>query len=391
MSSKGEKKLVTESVRAINTTIQLSDTLSIDVYMMPDGEIRAEIGSALVLLGHAKQWFSRLRSEGSHKLKALQDLGFTGDIVVIPKKPGTREASQAQTINLTDLNALINVEALAGNKRAIVLQETFALKGLDSRFRDVFEVQQQTPDEKRGFFGLTYRESLEVLAENRTELEELRHRRIMIQTQTIPKTVTFDEFVAWYPENSVRRYELHNGVIVEMPLGTGPHSRVTGFTRDEISAEIRRLKLPYFIPGDCLLKPIRDEAGYQPDVIVLDQVALANEPRWDRESIITMGSSVRLAVEVVSTNWQDDYHFKFADYERLGIPEYWVVDYAALGGRRFVGNPKQPTLSVCQLVDGEYHVTQFREDDLIESPAFPELKLTAEQIFRAGLPPTEPS
>jgi Uma2 family endonuclease len=211
----------------------------------------------------------------------------------------------------------------------------------------------------------------------------------MIQTQT--KTVTFDEFAAWYPESSVRRYELHKGVIVEMPLGTGPHSRVTGFTRDEISAEIRRLKLPYFIPGDCLLKPIRDEAGYQPDVIVLDQVALANEPRWDRESIITMGSSVRLAVEVVSTNWQDDYHFKFADYEKLGIPEYWVVDYAALGGRRFVGNPKQPTLSVYQLVDGEYQISQFRGDDRVESLAFPELKLTASQIFRAGLPPTEPS
>ena len=211
----------------------------------------------------------------------------------------------------------------------------------------------------------------------------------MIQTQT--KTVTFDEFAAWYPENSVRRYELHKGVIVEMPLGTGPHSRVTGFTRDEISAEIRRLKLPYFIPGDCLLKPIRDEAGYQPDVIVKDQVAFANEPRWDRESIITMGSSVQLAIEVVSTNWQDDYHFKFADYEKLGIPEYWVVDYAALGGRRFVGNPKQPTLSVYQLVDGEYQISQFRGDDLIESLAFPELKLTASQIFRAGLPPTEPS
>ena len=211
----------------------------------------------------------------------------------------------------------------------------------------------------------------------------------MIQTQT--KTVTFDEFAAWYPENSVRRYELHKGVIVEMPLGTGPHSRVTGFTRDEISAEIRRLKLPYFIPGDCLLKPIRDEAGYQPDVIVLDQVAIANEPRWDRESIITMGSSVRLAVEVVSTNWQDDYHFKFADYEKLGIPEYWVVDYAALGGRRFVGNPKQPTLSVYQLVDGEYQISQFRGDDRVESLAFPELKLTASQIFRAGLPPTKPS
>ena len=36
--------------------------------------------------------------------------------------------------------------------------------------------------------------------------------------QTIPQTITFDEFAAWYPENSIRRYELHNGVIVEMPL-----------------------------------------------------------------------------------------------------------------------------------------------------------------------------
>ena len=211
----------------------------------------------------------------------------------------------------------------------------------------------------------------------------------MIQTQT--KTVTFDEFVAWYPENSVNKYELHNGVIVEMPLGTGDHSDVTGFIASEINFEIRRLQLPYSIPGDYLLKPVRNDAGYQPDVFVLDRAQLTNEPRWKKESIITMGASVRLAVEVVSTNWQDDYLVKVADYERLGIPEYWVVDYAAKGGRRFIGNPKQPTISVYQLVDGEYQISQFRGNDLVESLAFPELRLTAEQIFRAGLPPTEPS
>ena len=211
----------------------------------------------------------------------------------------------------------------------------------------------------------------------------------MIQTQT--KTVAFDEFVTWYPENSVHKYELHNGVIVEMPLGTGDHSDVMGFIRLKLSVEIDRRELPYSIPGDYLLKPVRNDAGYQPDVFVLDRAQLANEPRWKKESIITMGASVRLAVEVVSTNWQDDYLVKVADYERLGIPEYWIVDYAAKGGRRFIGNPKQPTISVYQLVDGEYQISQFRGDDRVESLAFPELKLTAEQIFRAGLPPTEPS
>jgi Uma2 family endonuclease len=209
--------------------------------------------------------------------------------------------------------------------------------------------------------------------------------------QTIAKTVTFDEFVARYPENSISRYELHNGVIVEIPLGTGDRSGVTGFTRDEISAEIRRLKLPYFIPSDCLLKPVRDKAGYQPDIVVLYKSVFANEPRWKKESIVIMGSSVRLAVEVVSTNWRDDYHFKFADYEEMGIPEYWIADYLGLGGRKFIGSPKQPTLSVCQLVDGEYQIKQFRGDDTVESLAFPELSLTAEQIFQAGLPLTEQS
>jgi Uma2 family endonuclease len=209
--------------------------------------------------------------------------------------------------------------------------------------------------------------------------------------QTIPKTITFDEFVAWIPENSVRRYELHNGVIIEMPLGTGDHSAVAGFISGELFLEIRQQQLPYLVPKEYIVKSVADKSGYSPDVIVLDLPALANEPRWKKESIITMGPSVRLAVEVVSTNWRDDYFLKASDYEEMGIPEYWIVDYLGLGGRKFIGNPKQPTLSVCQLVDGEYQVKLFRGDDRVESLAFPELNLTAEEIFRAGLPPTDPS
>jgi len=209
--------------------------------------------------------------------------------------------------------------------------------------------------------------------------------------QTIPKTITFDEFVAWIPENSVRRYELHNGVIIEMPLGTGDHSAVAGFISGELFLEIRQQQLPYLVPKEYIVKSVADKSGYSPDVIVLDLPALANEPRWKKESIITMGPSVRLAVEVVSTNWRDDYFLKASDYEEMGIPEYWIVDYLGLGGRKFIGNPKQPTLSVCQLVDGEYQVKLFQGDVRVESLAFPELNLTAQQIFRAGLPPTEPS
>src|SRR5919199_4546954 len=203
-------------------------------------------------------------------------------------------------------------------------------------------------------------------------------------TQAIPKQVTFDEFIAWYPENSEYRYELHDGVIVEMPKPTGKHSEIAGFLNIEIGVTSRSAQLPYFIPRECVVKPDRDKSGYEPDVIVLDRQAVFDEPRWESESIITMGSSVRLIVEVVSTNWHDDYALKLEDYEAMGIPEYWIVDYLGLGGRRYIGNPKQPTLSVYQLIKGEYQVRQFREGELLESKTFPELNLTAQQVFSAG-------
>lgn len=202
--------------------------------------------------------------------------------------------------------------------------------------------------------------------------------------QAIPKQVTFDEFIAWYPENSENRYELHNGVIVEMPKPTGKHSEVAGFLNIELGVTCRLAQLPYFIPKECVVKPDPLESGYEPDVIVLDRKAVLAEPRWEAESIITKGSSVRLIVEVVSTNWHDDYALKLEDYEAMGIPEYWIVDYLGLGGRRYIGNPKRPTLSVHQLVKGEYQVKQFREGERIESKTFPQLNLTAQQVFSAG-------
>ncbi len=202
--------------------------------------------------------------------------------------------------------------------------------------------------------------------------------------QTITKPISFDEFVAWYPENADCKYELYHGRIVEMPLGTGTHSTITGFISLKLGVQIDRYGLPYSIPGACLLKPLDDQSGYQPDVIVLDKEQLGNESRWQKESIITQGSTVRLVVEGVSTNWQDDYLRKAGDYEVMGISEYWIVDYLGLGGRRLIGNPKLPTLSIYQMVEGEYQVTQFREEENIQSLAFPELQLRVKEVFQGG-------
>ncbi len=121
---------------------------------------------------------------------------------------------------------------------------------------------------------------------------------------------------------------------------------------------------------------------------MLNQEIIATETRWKKESVIQNATSVKLIVEVVSSNWQDDYYDKLRDYVRaasqregMGIPEYWIIDYAALGDRKFIGNPKQPTIFVCELIDEEYQMTPFRGIDCIVSPTFPEFNLTAQQIF----------
>jgi Uma2 family endonuclease len=205
-------------------------------------------------------------------------------------------------------------------------------------------------------------------------------------TQAIPKLVNFEDFAAWRPEGG--RYELHDGVIVEMAQPVGDHEDVVGFLVEKIAIEYVRNGLPYTIPKTALVKPTNSESGYSPDVLLLNRPNLVNEPLWKKESTVSLAASIPLVVEVVSTNWDDDYYTKQGKYEGIGIPEYWVVDYLGLGAKKFTGNPKQPTISIYQLIDGEYQVNQFRGSNRIVSPTFPELNLTAEQIFQAGGIPT---
>lgn len=202
----------------------------------------------------------------------------------------------------------------------------------------------------------------------------------MVQALSQPY-VSLQEFLAWLPETG--RYELHDGVVVEMQP-TGAHEQVVGLLNRKFNVLLDQENLDYFVPNTVLVQPLGFESGYKPDVLLIDSASLDQEPLWKRESVITLASSVKLLVEVVSTNWPDDYARKFEDYEAMGIPEYWIVDYLGLGGRRYIGNPKQPTITICRWVNGVYETQLFRQGDTLISPGFPNLRLTANQIFSAG-------
>ncbi len=84
------------------------------------------------------------------------------------------------------------------------------------------------------------------------------------------------------------QYELHDRIIIEISHPTGDHQDVVSFLALEISleisADINRLHLPYFIPKTALVKLHENESCYLPDILVVNRPNLVNEPLWKKQS-----------------------------------------------------------------------------------------------------------
>jgi Uma2 family endonuclease len=205
----------------------------------------------------------------------------------------------------------------------------------------------------------------------------------MIYTPNEP--LGFDKFTTQYGDNP--HYELADGELIDLkPIGS--HQTVGAKLATKISSAITSVDRkaigqtthPWFIPLTCLIRSAIDTTR-RPDIIVLDETMLAAEPLWEQLTVISYGSSIKLIVEIVSTNWETDYARKNEEYALMGIKEYWIVDFKGLGGTAFIGKPKQPTFTVCQLVGDEYQQTQFRLGESICSLTFPELQLRLDDIL----------
>jgi Uma2 family endonuclease len=192
--------------------------------------------------------------------------------------------------------------------------------------------------------------------------------------------LTFEQFFERYPAEG--RYELVDAEIVRI-LATRQHEDVADFIRRRLDREVERLALNYRVSDRIIIRTLTQngqEQGRHPDVSVVDKTI------WEsnRAAYAALLEPFQLAVEVVSTNWEDDYIDKLEEYQCLGIPEYWIVDYLALGSRTYLGNPKEAAVFVFLLDEaGKYQYTRFRDTDRIVSNTFPELNLTVAQILKA--------
>jgi Uma2 family endonuclease len=187
--------------------------------------------------------------------------------------------------------------------------------------------------------------------------------------------VTLEEYLV-YSNGTDDRYELVDGEIVNMSLGTGEHGEISEFLNDIFKAEIQRSKLAW-VSKDMKIG-IQSPRGTRWETVRVPDVVVLPLEQWQglrkRESFIPLNEAPPLLVlEVVSPSTiVVDYRAKHSEYAVLDIPEYWIVD------------PIDLKVTVCVLQDGAYSDTIFTGDLAIVSPTFPSLGLTAIEVLNGS-------
>ena len=186
---------------------------------------------------------------------------------------------------------------------------------------------------------------------------------------TTTKLLTLEEYLS-RDNNAEHHYELVAGNITEMPPESPQNAEIAIkllliFARFVSSRLLRCKDTEIVVSGSRATVRL-------PDLMVLTE-DLANDLYSNNRSTISIDMlPPALVVEVVSpgkANRDRDYRYKRSEYAARGIAEYWIVD------------PEAEKLTVLLLNDGLYEENVYRGDKAIASALFPQLQLTAKEVF----------
>lgn len=180
-----------------------------------------------------------------------------------------------------------------------------------------------------------------------------------------------------YADASDIAYELVNGELVPMTLGMGQHGEIADFINTRFRHEIKRQGQDWV--SKQMVIGVQSPRGDRWDTVRIPDVVVLPLTQWrelqNREAIIRLNEPPpSLVVEVVSASTQAvDYRAKRAEYSVLEIPEYWIID------------PLSAKVTILTLAEGWYDPTEFTGTDVVQSPTFPQLFQTVEQILTGDL------
>lgn len=180
--------------------------------------------------------------------------------------------------------------------------------------------------------------------------------------------LTFEEYLV-YDSGTDTRYELVDGILVEMP----PES-------DENLAITRKifLELIQHIPAELVVWGTEIEVTGRrarcrlPDLLGHTEASKAALAGTSRATITRDMPPPALVIEIVSpgkASHDRDYRYKHTEYAAREITEYWIVD------------PEEQKVTLCKWIDGQYEDTVCTGGDRLPSEVVPNFGLTPAAIF----------
>jgi Uma2 family endonuclease len=194
---------------------------------------------------------------------------------------------------------------------------------------------------------------------------------IQVKDDLLPEQLSFEEYRFWQPPDDCH-YELLRGRLIRMDPPTPLHVTISQF----LVYQWRQ-----YLVSQNLSLVVRTETGVRTETSSsrIPDVTICTQALWEKLSNRPGGGILdfaqeeipRLVVEVVSSNWREDYLRKRAEYAIIQVPEYWIVDYV----RQQVWvltNPDRP--------EG-YEVVKRYPGEVVESLEFSGFSLDVDEVL----------
>ena len=186
-----------------------------------------------------------------------------------------------------------------------------------------------------------------------------------------PEMTPYERYVALFPDGL--KGDLIDGHAIIDRSTSVLHERLFGLLFFVLKGYTQEKGLGEVFGSRTTMR-VDDENGYEPDVLFI---------RADRLDILDVKDArapVDLAVEIVSpSSGKRDRETKFAGYERVGVPEYWLVDPVRREAAfyRLDGEPYRP--------GGAYRAVPLA-GGVFESAAVAGFRLDPQALFQDPLP-----
>ncbi len=181
---------------------------------------------------------------------------------------------------------------------------------------------------------------------------------------TIPRILTYEEWLQMPPAEDGTREEIVNGEIQLLPPNKTTHAEVVHNLSSLITSQIDRKQV--FLAESSITILISDKplAARAPDLVVYWRKNMLR----DKNDVLR--SAPDLLVEVLSPSENKRRkQAKLDDYAKIGVPEVWIV------------SPEAESIDILLLKDGRYERDRIANAGQLHPTRFPDVAIPVADIW----------